>query len=260
MPDTHTHTIESGNARVSVEADDAHLAVSEAQRNWELNNGGVVSETVDEIAKRIAEQVAQYVLADTDLESMTVLTLSIMLQPIVAPELEALARRAEAAEREREEQRNAKDGAYLERNQCVAGLAALAITFGWKAGTARTAIEGWSEDWHGCVYIDLPTGQVSWHFHDSQAHLFSFLPAYDGKWDGHDTPQKYKRLSALAAFVPAAKEGTTEPRALWRKCSCGGDMYEWRHPFDPMQSDHVMRCVKCGATTPVSSVPGDGGK
>jgi hypothetical protein len=58
---------------------------------------------------------------------------------------------------------------------------------------------------------------------------------------------------------PAAKQGTSEPRALWRKCSCGGDMFEWRHPFDPMQSDHVMRCVKCGATAPISSVPADGG-
>ena len=85
-----------------------------------------------------------------------------------------------------------KDGAYLERNQVVAALSKL-----FPAGTKRTAIAGWSDDWHGCVYIDLPTGQVSWHYHDSQADLFAHLPAYHGAWDGHDTEDKYRRLAAL---------------------------------------------------------------
>lgn len=87
-----------------------------------------------------------------------------------------------------------KDGAYLERNRCVALIARMALATGWRAGVARTAIEGWSADWHGCVYVDLPTGQCSWHFHDSQAHLFAGLPAYTGAWDGHDTPEKYRRV------------------------------------------------------------------
>lgn len=85
-----------------------------------------------------------------------------------------------------------KDAAYEERNKVVAALAKL-----FPSGIARTAIEGWSEDWHGCVYIDLPTGQVSWHFHDSQAHLFAGLPPYTKAWDGHDTPEKYRRLAAI---------------------------------------------------------------
>lgn len=92
-----------------------------------------------------------------------------------------------------------KDAAYLERNQVVAALAKA-----YPSGVARTAIEGWSEDWHGCVYIDLPTGQVSWHFHDSQAYLFADLPPYAGKWDGHDTPEKYRRLAALPVKHQAA--------------------------------------------------------
>lgn len=85
-----------------------------------------------------------------------------------------------------------KDEAYLERNQVVAALAKC-----FPSGTGKTAIEGWDPEWHGCVYIDLPTGQVSWHFHDSQSYLFGDLPPYQGKWDGHDTPEKYKRLAAL---------------------------------------------------------------
>ena len=89
-----------------------------------------------------------------------------------------------------------KDAAYLERNQVVAALAK-----GFPSGTAKTAIDGWSEDWHSCVYLDLPTGQVSWHYHDSQMYLFEGVPAYKGSWDGHDTPEKYRRLAALPLFT-----------------------------------------------------------
>ena len=92
-----------------------------------------------------------------------------------------------------------KDAAYMERNQCVALIARMALVSGWPAGIARTAIEGWSEDWHGCVFIDLPTGQVSWHYHDTQAHLFADLPPYTRAWDGHDTPQKYWRVAKAFA-------------------------------------------------------------
>ena len=85
-----------------------------------------------------------------------------------------------------------KDGAYLECNQLVALLSKV-----FPAGKKQTAIEGWSEDWHGCVYIDLPTGQASWHYHDSQAYLFDHLPEYQGVWDGHTTNEKYERIAAI---------------------------------------------------------------
>lgn len=93
----------------------------------------------------------------------------------------------------RQEMRARKDAAYEERNRVVAALASV-----FPAGIARTAIEGWSEDWHGCVYIDLPTGQASWHYHDSHAHLFAHLPPYAGIWDGHTTAEKYERLAKLS--------------------------------------------------------------
>jgi len=97
-----------------------------------------------------------------------------------------------------------KDAAYLERNQVVAALARC-----FPSGIARTAIEGWSEDWHGCVFIDLPTGQASWHFHDSHAYLFTGLPPYTKPWDGHTTAEKYERLAALAA--PHSSAQPAEP-------------------------------------------------
>lgn len=101
-----------------------------------------------------------------------------------------------------------KDAAYLERNQVVAALAKC-----FPSGIAKTAIEGWSEDWHGCVYIDLPTGQVSWHYHDSQAYLFDGLPAYAKPWDGHSTEEKYQRVAALMpqkAYAQGRREGLEE--------------------------------------------------
>lgn len=87
--------------------------------------------------------------------------------------------------------REALDGAYNERNHLVAVLAQR-----WPSGLKKTAIEGWDECWHNCVYIDLPWGQASWHFHDRDAHLFAGLPPYEGEWDGHTTEEKYAAIRA----------------------------------------------------------------
>jgi hypothetical protein len=110
--------------------------------------------------------------------------------------------------------RRRKDEAYNERNQVVAALAKL-----FPSGIARTSIEGWDAEWHGCVYIDLPTGQVSWHYHDSHSHLFDDLPPYAGAWDGHDTPEKYRRLAALTSrqplSAPDAKRLAEMAKVLW---------------------------------------------
>jgi len=100
------------------------------------------------------------------------------------------------------------DNAYEERERCVALIAALSLACGWEAGMARTAIEGWDEEWHGLTLIDLPTGQVSWHMHDSHAAFFEGLPQYSGVWDGHDTEEKYRRVDELAKRIFAAHTAT----------------------------------------------------
>lgn len=105
-----------------------------------------------------------------------------------------------------EELEKTKNGAYLERNYLVATLARI-----YPSGIRKTAIEGWSEDWHGCVYIDTPWGQCSWHYHDSQAPLFADLPHYEKPWDGHSTEEKYSRL--LKSLSQETKEGSAnEPK------------------------------------------------
>lgn len=102
--------------------------------------------------------------------------------------------RAEALAYRHAQEVISKNGAYHERNKLVALLAGL-----FPSGIKKTAIEGWDKSWHGCVYIDFPWGQASWHYHDSEAYLFDHLPAYQGDWDGHSTDDKY------AAIVMAAK-------------------------------------------------------
>ncbi len=121
-------------------------------------------------------------------------------------ELEAenarLKARAEEAEREREslrarlaEREAEKDGAYRERNALVAALSKLFPA--WLERHPHEDTE-WEDDWRWIVFISLPTGQVSWHIHDSELSSFRHLWARrEGSWDGHTTEEKYRRLAAL---------------------------------------------------------------
>lgn len=105
------------------------------------------------------------------------------------------------AKRERDELRAAKDGAYNERDRCVAALAWCSYKLGWRVGVGQHDPNdaNWDTDWRTIVFIDFPTGQASWHIHDSEVPLVAGLPAYEGTWDGHSTPEKYARLERLAA-------------------------------------------------------------
>lgn len=86
------------------------------------------------------------------------------------------------------------DGAYQERNRLVAFLASV-----YPSGLKATAIEGWDPEWNGCVFIDTPQGQMSWHYHERDAGLFAHVGPYNGEWDGHTTEEKYARLERLIA-------------------------------------------------------------
>jgi hypothetical protein len=99
-----------------------------------------------------------------------------------------------ATQSELKRAREATDAAYTERNKCVALIARMALKLGCEVALTRTAIEGWDPAWHGCLYIQLPTGQVSWHYHTREGYLFLGLPVRGAVWDGHDTPEKYRRV------------------------------------------------------------------
>lgn len=88
-----------------------------------------------------------------------------------------------------------KDGAYSERNRLVAALSKL-----FPASLERHPEDDktWEDDWRWIVFMDLPTGQASWHLHDSELMNFGHLPRGQGrKWDGHSNDEKYARLAAL---------------------------------------------------------------
>ena len=85
-----------------------------------------------------------------------------------------------------------KDAAYDERMHLVAALARM-----FPSGIRDTDTPGWAPSWKGCVYIDLPTGQISYHYHTRHAALFEGLPAYQGEWDGHAKDDVHERLGRL---------------------------------------------------------------
>jgi hypothetical protein len=94
-----------------------------------------------------------------------------------------------------------KDQAYSERNQCVALMARLAQRQGYPVWLAKhdPADTMWEADWRNILFIGLPTGQVSWHFHDSEMGLLDWVIPEDRhswteKYDGHTTEQKYERV------------------------------------------------------------------
>ncbi|MCL4332906.1 MAG: hypothetical protein M1162_05265 [Candidatus Thermoplasmatota archaeon] len=79
------------------------------------------------------------------------------------------------------------DEAYLDRNLAVQVLARMAIQLGYKVG-----VRDRGKDWP-ILYVDLPTGQVSWHLPSSE--LIGNFPEYDVVWDGHNVEEKRGRLS-----------------------------------------------------------------
>lgn len=87
-----------------------------------------------------------------------------------------------------------KNNAYAERNKCLVLIALMAQRLGINVGIGRHIGEEWEDDWRNILFIDLPSGQVSWHIHDSETYMFYFVGPYSGVWDGHDAEEKYRRV------------------------------------------------------------------
>lgn len=78
------------------------------------------------------------------------------------------------------------DHAYYDRNQVVEVMAIMASKLENNYGIKRV-----NDEW-GIVYVDLPTGQVSYHI--PLSNLNAHLPEYQGEWDGHKLDEKRKRM------------------------------------------------------------------
>lgn len=93
--------------------------------------------------------------------------------------------------------------AYTERATLIALLAAL-YPSGWDYSDPEYP------DWP-VVYIDLPTGQASWHIHPDDWWIFANVERrHNAQWDGHSTDEKYQRIRHLIAAIEAG----TQPRIL----------------------------------------------
>lgn len=112
---------------------------------------------------------------------------------------------------------DAKNNAYKERNQLVKFLSKC-----FPSSIERHEGEDWEDDWRNIVFIDLPTGQASWHIHDSELDNFVHLPRNHGrKWDGHSTELKYQRLDDLLVHHCNAQDYQTTSRAKSGKLEAG---------------------------------------
>lgn len=128
--------------------------------------------------------------------------------PAVVLELLDVLREAEAS----------KNGAYNERDRCVALIARMANALGYRAGLGEHPREdvSWDHDWRTIVFVDLPAGQASWHIHDSERPLFVALDAYSGQWDGHSTEEKYRRVD-LTPLINERADKEREIAQEWQR-------------------------------------------
>ena len=97
-----------------------------------------------------------------------------------------------------------RDSVYKERDMCVALIARMAVALGYKAGLGLHPSDDdtWDDEWRNIVYVDLPSGQISWHIHEDELEHFQSLGQYDGDWDGHSTEEKYRRVLNPGVLSP----------------------------------------------------------
>lgn len=97
----------------------------------------------------------------------------------------------------------AKNGAYKERDMLLSLLTKALNCVCWLERHPDSDTT-WENDWRWIVFITLPTGQASWHIHDSELEWFNHLPRRvwqaggdKPSWDGHTTEEKYQRVLAV---------------------------------------------------------------
>ncbi|WP_158678677.1 hypothetical protein [Streptomyces sulphureus] len=113
--------------------------------------------------------------------------------------LERHERRSDAWQTSAEASAAERDGAYQERAQLLAWLAALA------PAVLAPATDVDEHGWH-LLYLTTPAGQLSWHIHPRDLAYFEHVERAEAddpraQWDGHSTAEKYDRIGQLAAVA-----------------------------------------------------------
>src|SRR5260221_168478 len=83
---------------------------------------------------------------------------------------------------------------YTERNKLISLVMKLCLELGLEAGISRDPGLPGDDPWGNTVYFEVPSGQCSFHIHDSEMSFFAGLPHYRRAWDGHTTPEKFQRI------------------------------------------------------------------
>ena len=73
---------------------------------------------------------------------------------------------------------------YRERLMAAVGMAKFALLAGYKAGIGLDDKTENDIEWRTVLYIETPSGQVSWRVAPDDLDLVKGLPKYHGKWDG----------------------------------------------------------------------------
>ncbi len=140
------------------------------------------SNVLDPMAKAKLRPYAECAASEPDPRDTDLATLRAQLAAVTA---------------ERDEASEQKSTAYRERNQCVAFLTKLAYEAGYHVSMGMHPDDpAWDPDWRNIVFLEGPTGQLSWHIHDSEVSMFAWIWSNTGKWDGHSTEEKYARMAA----------------------------------------------------------------
>jgi hypothetical protein len=104
--------------------------------------------------------------------------------------------------------RKQAQAAYRERDSLVCAFSKVFPS--WLARHPESDTE-WDDEWRWIVFVQLPTGQASWHIHDSERPWFDHLEVRaDGGWDGHTTEEKYRRLAMMSPGAAVAQSAERE--------------------------------------------------
>jgi hypothetical protein len=105
--------------------------------------------------------------------------------------LHAIEQDMELLEQENQRLRRNAISTFFERDACVGLLIRLAVAQGMTAGLSQRETEHGTER---LVVLDLPSGQVSWEYLDTEAHLFDWLPQYSGSVKDQEVTEIYSKV------------------------------------------------------------------
>lgn len=133
---------------------------------------------------------------------------------------------------------------YTERNACVGMALVMAKKLGYRIGI-KTEDPEWP-----IIFIDLPTGQVSWHI--AKNDLIGYFPdrivEYQGDYDGHNFTEKYGRLVEYAQAKPSCNFCDDPLHEHCAKCGSGCCLGHgtWLTPeIKPGIQQNVFFCDRC---------------